>query len=179
MTLDRQLVLLIILPIPIASIAWTVTHEALFREFREWCIAKSTSSRSLAARKFFEYRQGFGRASDRRGGAVQDSDAGLGCNVVPHLPRTACAPPRVRGLAGDGDITEVADGRAVRARVAVEHDDFRAGARRSQRVGKADDAGADHRKIERWAAGQRGAGRASGTDRNTPNSAAILQLTRA
>ena len=53
MTLDRQLVLLIVLPIPIASIAWTVTHEELFREFRDWCEAKSASSRRLYARKFF------------------------------------------------------------------------------------------------------------------------------
>ena len=53
MTLDRQLVLLIVLPIPIASIAWTVTHEEIFREFREWCAAKSTSSKRLSSRKFF------------------------------------------------------------------------------------------------------------------------------
>lgn len=53
MTLDRQLVLLIVLPMPIASIAWTVTHEALFREPRDWCAAKSTSCRRLYARKFF------------------------------------------------------------------------------------------------------------------------------
>lgn len=53
MTLDRQLVLLFVLPIPIASIAWTVTHEDLFREFRDWCTAKSRSSRRLSSRKFF------------------------------------------------------------------------------------------------------------------------------
>ena len=53
MTLDRQLVLLFVLPIPIASIAWTVTHEEVFREPRDWCIAKSKSCRSLYARKFF------------------------------------------------------------------------------------------------------------------------------
>ena len=53
MTVDRQLALLIVLPIPIASIAWTVTHEELFHEFRDWCDAKSRSSRRLYARKFF------------------------------------------------------------------------------------------------------------------------------
>jgi hypothetical protein len=53
MTLDRQLVLLLVLPIPIASIAWTVTHEELFREPRDWCVAKSKSCRQLFARKFF------------------------------------------------------------------------------------------------------------------------------
>lgn len=53
MTWDHQLVLLLILPIPIASIAWTVTHEELFREPRDWCAAKSRSCRRLYARKFF------------------------------------------------------------------------------------------------------------------------------
>ena len=53
MILDRQLVLLLVLPMPIACIAWTVTHEEVFREPREWCAARSRSSRSLALRKFF------------------------------------------------------------------------------------------------------------------------------
>ena len=51
--LVRALVMLFVLPIPIASVAWTVTHEEVFREPREWCLEKSTSSRSLLARKFF------------------------------------------------------------------------------------------------------------------------------
>jgi hypothetical protein len=53
MTLDRQLVLLFVLPIPIASIAWTVTHEDLFREPRDWCVKKSKSCARLMSRKFF------------------------------------------------------------------------------------------------------------------------------
>ncbi|MGZ8832487.1 MAG: hypothetical protein ACXW19_04730 [Thermoanaerobaculia bacterium] len=53
MTLERQLALLFVLPIPIASIAWTMTHEELFREPRDWCAAKSKSCRSVYARKFF------------------------------------------------------------------------------------------------------------------------------
>ena len=53
MTLDRQLVLLFVLPIPIASIAWTVTHEDLFREPRDWCVKKSKSCAHLISRKFF------------------------------------------------------------------------------------------------------------------------------
>ena len=53
MTLSRQLVLLFILPMPIASIVWTVTHEEVFREPREWCAAKSKSSEHLVVRKFF------------------------------------------------------------------------------------------------------------------------------
>jgi len=53
MTLVRQLVLLFVLPIPIASIAWTVTHEEVFREPRNWCAAKSKSCQSIYSRKFF------------------------------------------------------------------------------------------------------------------------------
>jgi hypothetical protein len=53
MTLERQLALLFVLSIPIASIAWTVTHEDLFREPRDWCAAQSKSCRSVFARKFF------------------------------------------------------------------------------------------------------------------------------
>jgi hypothetical protein len=53
MTLERQLLMLFVLPIPIASIAWTVTHEEVFREARDWCAAKSKSCRRLFSRKFF------------------------------------------------------------------------------------------------------------------------------
>jgi hypothetical protein len=53
MTWDRQLALLLVLPIPIACIAWTVTHEEVFRELHDWCVARSKSSRRLATRKFF------------------------------------------------------------------------------------------------------------------------------
>jgi hypothetical protein len=53
MTIGRQLVFLFVLAIPIASIAWTVTHEEVFREPHDWCVAKSKSSRHLLARKAF------------------------------------------------------------------------------------------------------------------------------
>ena len=53
MTWDRQFALLFVLPIAIACIAWTVTHEEVFREPREWCAARSASSRGLLSRKFF------------------------------------------------------------------------------------------------------------------------------
>lgn len=53
MTWDRQFALLFVLPIPIACIAWTVTHEEVFREFHDWCVARSKSSRRLVTRKFF------------------------------------------------------------------------------------------------------------------------------
>ena len=44
---------LFLLAIPIACIAWTVTHEEVFREPREFCIRKSKSCKTLLQRKFF------------------------------------------------------------------------------------------------------------------------------
>ena len=49
----QQVALLFILAIPIASIAWTVTHEEVFREPRDWCAQKSKTSRTLVTRKLF------------------------------------------------------------------------------------------------------------------------------
>jgi hypothetical protein len=48
-----QIVWLLILAVPIACVAWTVTHEEVFREPREYCAERSQSSRRLLARKFF------------------------------------------------------------------------------------------------------------------------------
>lgn len=53
MTLGPQLVWLFVLAIPIACISWTVTHEELFREPRDWFAARIKSSRHLYSRKFF------------------------------------------------------------------------------------------------------------------------------
>ena len=53
MTPTPGILWLFILPIPIACIAWTVTHEDLFKEFHDWCTAKAASSRRLVTRKFF------------------------------------------------------------------------------------------------------------------------------
>ncbi|MBS1763133.1 MAG: hypothetical protein JSR00_09685 [Bacteroidetes bacterium] len=44
---------LFLLAIPIACIAWTVTHEEVFREPREFCIRKSKTCNKLLERKFF------------------------------------------------------------------------------------------------------------------------------
>jgi hypothetical protein len=49
----NQLIVLFVLAIPIACIAWTVTHEEVFRELHEWCVKKSETSRTLFERKFF------------------------------------------------------------------------------------------------------------------------------
>jgi hypothetical protein len=51
--MGSQLLVLFVLAMPIACVAWTVTHEEVFREPREWCHARSRTSRALPARKFF------------------------------------------------------------------------------------------------------------------------------
>lgn len=53
MTRELQLYTLFILAIPIASISWTVTHEEVFREPREYCIRISQEGKSVWLRKFF------------------------------------------------------------------------------------------------------------------------------
>jgi hypothetical protein len=53
MSLGVQVVWLFVLAIPIACVAWTVTHEEIFREPREYCEEKSASAPSLLRRKFF------------------------------------------------------------------------------------------------------------------------------
>ena len=53
MTLNRQIAFLFVLAMPIASIAWTVTHEEVFREPHDWCVARSKSCQRLLSRKLF------------------------------------------------------------------------------------------------------------------------------
>jgi hypothetical protein len=48
-----QLFWLLTLAVPIACVAWTVTHEEVFREPREYAKRRSETSRSPAVRKFF------------------------------------------------------------------------------------------------------------------------------
>ena len=48
-----QVLSLFLLALPIASIAWTITHEEIVREFRDVCLGKSTTCRRLYERKFF------------------------------------------------------------------------------------------------------------------------------
>ena len=48
-----QIVNLFLLALPIACIAWTVTHEEVFREPRQFCINRSKSCSSWLERKFF------------------------------------------------------------------------------------------------------------------------------
>jgi hypothetical protein len=44
---------LIVLALPVSAVTWTITHEEIVREPREYCLARSRQSASLAARKFF------------------------------------------------------------------------------------------------------------------------------
>lgn len=53
MDITNQLIWLFTLAIPIACIAWTVTHEEVFRELREYCVDRSKNCRKLYQRKFF------------------------------------------------------------------------------------------------------------------------------
>lgn len=53
MPLNTQIVWLFILALPIACIAWTVTHEEVFREPREFCLRRCRESKAIATRKFF------------------------------------------------------------------------------------------------------------------------------
>lgn len=53
MPLGTQILWLFLLALPIACIAWTVTHEEVFREPREFCVKCSKQSRTLLQRKFF------------------------------------------------------------------------------------------------------------------------------
>lgn len=50
--LSVQVAWLFILAIPIACIAWTVTHEEIFSEFNNYC-KKRTTAKYLLQRKFF------------------------------------------------------------------------------------------------------------------------------
>lgn len=48
-----QLLWLLILGLPVASVAWTITHEDVFREARNYCKHMSECSSRVLQRKFF------------------------------------------------------------------------------------------------------------------------------
>lgn len=52
-SLYEQILWLFILAVPVACVAWTVTHEEIFREPREYCVKKSKECKKLYERKFF------------------------------------------------------------------------------------------------------------------------------
>jgi hypothetical protein len=48
-----QFAWLLLLAIPVACIAWTITHEEVFRESRDYCQQQSKQAKSFPRRKFF------------------------------------------------------------------------------------------------------------------------------
>ena len=50
---DNQTAALFILAIPVACIAWTVTHEEIFSEIKKYCVQCSNESKNVIKRKFF------------------------------------------------------------------------------------------------------------------------------
>ena len=53
MSIGLQTAYLFLLAIPVACISWTVTHEEVFKEPREFCKRRSEISGSIITRKFF------------------------------------------------------------------------------------------------------------------------------
>jgi hypothetical protein len=52
-TLGAQVVELLLIAIPIASVTWTITHEEVLREPRDFCARCSRECEHLLLRKFF------------------------------------------------------------------------------------------------------------------------------
>jgi hypothetical protein len=53
MNISLQVLYLFIIALPIASVAWTITHEEVVREFHDFCVANSKTCRFIFERKFF------------------------------------------------------------------------------------------------------------------------------
>ena len=51
--LSHQFSFLLLLALAVACVSWTITHEEVFREPREFCKHKSRSCKSFYQRKFF------------------------------------------------------------------------------------------------------------------------------
>jgi hypothetical protein len=52
-SLLHQFALLLLIAVPVACASWTVTHEEVFREPREFCKRMSQDCKALPQRKFF------------------------------------------------------------------------------------------------------------------------------
>lgn len=53
MNISDPIIQLFLLAIPIACIAWTVTHEEVFSEIRLYCVDRSQNCDKIVKRKFF------------------------------------------------------------------------------------------------------------------------------
>jgi hypothetical protein len=51
--MGEQIFWLVIVGMAVASVAWTLTQEEVFRETRDWCAERSERARSIFERKFF------------------------------------------------------------------------------------------------------------------------------
>ena len=51
--IKTQIFELFLLSIPIACVAWTITHEEIFKEPREYCLGRCKNSKTIVERKFF------------------------------------------------------------------------------------------------------------------------------
>jgi len=47
--LPQQVAYLFLIALPIASVAWTITHEEVVREFRDYCLLESKTCRRIYA----------------------------------------------------------------------------------------------------------------------------------
>ena len=53
MSIQMQIIWLFLLSTPVACVTWTVTHEEIFKELRDFCLKKSLQGKTLLERKFF------------------------------------------------------------------------------------------------------------------------------
>ncbi len=53
MPFQLQIIWLFVLSIPVACVAWTVTHEEIFKEPRDYCVKRSLNGKTIIERKFF------------------------------------------------------------------------------------------------------------------------------
>ena len=51
--INYQVFALFLLAIPIACVSWTVTHEEIFKEPREYCVEQCKNRKTILERKFF------------------------------------------------------------------------------------------------------------------------------
>jgi hypothetical protein len=51
--LTEQIAWLFLLAIPVACVAWTITHEEVFREPRDFCARRYKEGKTVLERKFF------------------------------------------------------------------------------------------------------------------------------
>lgn len=51
--INNEITALFILSVPVACIAWTVTHEEIFSEIKNYCAKRCAESKNIIKKKFF------------------------------------------------------------------------------------------------------------------------------